>query len=93
MMFDLDIFMILLFGISLSTHGVLWPQAAIFREQFQGFDVEVEQVTELAIEYDGRIDAIEIEVAATEVAVEVVVLDSITGELTDDTLDVEIECT
>jgi len=81
-------------GIALSTHGILWPHAAILREQFQGMDVDVEDTTTLEVSYDGELsDVLEISVDPTTIEVQVEVLDSVTGEIVDDSIDVTIECT
>jgi hypothetical protein len=84
----------LVVGISLSTLGKVWPQAALTREQFSGLDAEVESTTELTVEMvdtDRELNVTLEDVG--EFTVKVEVLDTETRVVVDDSgLTVKLEC-
>jgi hypothetical protein len=82
----------LVVGISITTLGKVWPQAALTREQFSGLDAELEDVTSLQVEMEDT--EVELEVVMgepDELTVEVEVLDTATGQIADESLNVRLE--
>jgi len=82
-------------GISLSTLGKIWPQAAITREQFTELDTDVEGVSELQVEMvEVEPETMQVQLEDIgEITVEVEVLDTETGVVVKDSgITVKMEC-
>ena len=71
-------------SIALATRGRLWPSGGtrVIREQFVNIEVEIDDPLEISLEMQS-VTEIEIEVTTDSMAVEIELVDSVTGEVID----------
>lgn len=79
-------------SIALTTHGMLWPQAAIFREQFQKFTIRVVDKEKITVSASALREIVTtIRVSPLKVTLKVV--DTHTGELAEESrIKVNLDC-
>lgn len=79
-------------SISLTTHGMLWPRAAIFREQFQRFEVVLRDRDTLRVNV-ADMEELTTVIRVSPLKVTIKVTDSLTGEIAEEALKVKLDCT
>lgn len=78
-------------SLSLTTHGMLWPQAAIFREQFQRIEVELRDRDVLRVSVSEMRELTTV-IRVSPMTVRIKVTDSLTGEIAEESLKVKLDC-
>lgn len=78
-------------GIALTTHGMLWPQASIFKEQFQRFEVVLKDRDTLRVNV-ADLKELKTVIRVSPLKVTIKITDSLTGEIAEESLKVKLDC-
>ena len=77
-------------SIAISTHGIHWPRATIIREQVSSLDVVLNATDVLDTEAITT-DVLEVELLSEVLETTVEIVDSLTGEIVDDSLEIKLD--